>query len=113
MRESDLRALTLALLFSLLGGLLLLSPLQARLKSRTELAEEKAQRTYDERRARGMIALNEQILKSLEEAKSQFFQEGDIKGAQQVETASQLLTEESEYIRKTTRIRSGRVPREI
>ncbi|MEM1294793.1 MAG: hypothetical protein AAGH89_05465 [Verrucomicrobiota bacterium] len=85
----------------------------ARLKSRTEIEEDNIRRNYDERRTRGVLALNKMYLVKFEEERKRLFQAGELENVKLVQEAIELLKTEVSFIERTTDIRRGRIPREL
>ncbi len=94
----------------LIAGTLGITSLEAQMKSRLQVEEERLQRAYDDRRTRGVKAINQKFLQKFAEEKQRFFQAGDLENAKKMDTAIQNLEAEDHYMQRTSPIRNGRVP---
>jgi len=86
---------------------------QTRLKTRGEQDEERIDREYEERRANGIFALNEQAIKEMTALQQKFTKAGDLDSAQMLQARIEEATKENAFIQRTATLRSGEAPKEV
>lgn len=85
----------------------------AQLKTRAEQEEERIDREYEERRAKGLQMLNEQAIKDFTALQQKYTKAGDLDSAQLMQEQIDIAAKELAFIKRTESLRTGKAPKEL